>query len=101
MSHAPEQSLEWHLGLAKQERFLLDLHSAPQDAQIQQWLNTGHGQRWFGGYAVPDNCDAVTRDSMKLLQTTPIRDWDGLVFVAKSKAAMPLKPKLILPPILQ
>lgn len=98
LSAAPEGSLEWTLGAAGHDRLLLDLRGAPKDDAVQQWLCTGHGQRWFGGYSVPTDCDAMTRDAANLLPTTPREDFDGLLYVARTTAAKPLDANRILPP---
>ena len=96
LSAAPEGSLEWRLGKVGGERYLLDLRSAPQASNVQQWLRSAHGQRWFGGYSVPDDWDSFTRDASKLMPTTPREDFDGLLYVAKTRSAKPLDSKSIL-----
>jgi erythromycin esterase len=96
LSPAPEGSLESMLGKIGLERFLVDLRGAPESLAVQQWLRSPHGQRWYGGYSVPDDCDALTRDASKLMPTTPREDFDGLLYVAKTKSAKPLNSKLIL-----
>lgn len=96
LSAAPEGSLDWMLGKAGLERYLLDLRGAPKSTAVQQWLSSPHGQRWFGGYSVPDDCESVTRDASKLMPTTPREDFDGLLYVAKTTAAKPRNAKLIL-----
>ena len=98
LSAAPEGSLEHTLGTAHPGDFALDLRSAPQVPAVQTWLDAGHGQRWFGGYQVPDDCDALTRDAAQLLQTFPRADFDGLVYLARTTAARPIDEKLLLPP---
>lgn len=50
LSPAPEESLEARLGTAGHEKLLLDLRTAPKTESVQNWLRSGHGQRWFGGY---------------------------------------------------
>ena len=96
LSPAPEGSLEWTLGKAGHKQFMVDLRGAPQALAVQDWLRTPHGQRWFGGYSVSDDCDAMTRDASALLPTTPREDFDGLLYVAKTTAAKPIKLQLIL-----
>lgn len=76
---------------------LLDLRSTPQDEAIQQWLKAGHGQRWFGGYGVTDDCDQRTQGASQLLPTYPIEDFDGMLFVSETRAAEPIDRSLILP----
>lgn len=95
LSPAPAGSLEHTLGQAKHDAFLLDLRHAPKSTQVQEWLTTGHGQRWFGGYSVSDDCDERTRDASQLLATTPSRDFDCLLYVNKTTAAQPLDTTLI------
>lgn len=96
LSPAPEGSLEWMLGKAGGERYLLDLRIAPQSTIVQQWLRSPHGQRSFGGYSVPDDCDSMTREASRLMPTTPRQDFDGFLYVAKTKSADPVDTKLIL-----
>ncbi len=99
LSRAPKGSLEWTLGTAGHDRFLLDLRNAPDSDGVQQWLRSGHGQRWFGGYSVPDDCEAITRDAAKLLPTTPRDDFDGLLNIDKTQAARPVDANLVLPKV--
>ena len=99
LSPAPQGSLEATLQTAGLQRFLLDLRSAPDEDAVQQWLETGHGQRWFGGYGVDDRCDEFTRNASTLLQTTPQGDFDGLVYIAKTEAARPIDPQRIINPL--
>lgn len=99
LSAAPEGSLEEQLGRAHAGDFALDLRSAPPSPAVQTWLDAGHGQRWFGGYQVPDDCDERTRDASALLQTFPRQDFDALMYLARTSAARPVDVRRILPPI--
>lgn len=96
LSPAPAGSLDWMLGKVGQDRYLLDLRDAPQTTAVQQWLHSPHGQRWFGGYSVPEDCDSITSDASRLMPTTPREDFDGLLYVARTTSAKPLDSKLIL-----
>ncbi len=89
LSSAPEGSLEAVLRDACDGDFLLDLRGAPRSGPVAEWLASGHGQRWFGGYGVPDDCDATTRDAASLVPTFPRVDYDGLLFLARTTAAHP------------
>lgn len=75
----------------------IDLRSAPPDTTVQRWLTTPHGQRWWGGYNVPDDCDERTRDASQLMPMTPANDFDGLVFFARTTAAVPVDRSRIIP----
>ena len=96
LSPAPSGSLEAALATADKEQFLIDLRTAPNSDAVQDWLKSGHGQRWFGGYAVNDDCDEKTRDASTLLQTFPRRDFDCLLYVRRTQAAKPLDAKLVI-----
>jgi erythromycin esterase len=75
----------------------VDLRTAPPDTTVQRWLTTPHGQRWWGGYNVPDDCDERTRDASQLMPMTPANDFDGLVFFARTTAAVPVDRSRIIP----
>lgn len=96
LSPAPEGSLEHALGRAREGDFALDLRSAPSAPAVTAWLDSGHGQRWFGGYRVPDDCDERTSDVATLHPTFPRRDFDALVYMAHTRAAEPLDPDRLL-----
>ena len=96
LSPAPEGSLEHALGRAREGDFALDLRSAPSAPAVTAWLDSGHGQRWFGGYGVPDDCDERTSDVATLFPTFPRRDFDALVYMAHTRAAEPLDPARLL-----
>lgn len=88
--HIVEGSLEWQLGQVNAADHFIDLRSAPKDEVVQQWLTTGHGFRWWGGYMVPDDVDAATMDLEHLSRMHPGADFDGLVYLAKTTAARPM-----------
>ncbi len=90
LSAPPLGSLESTLNCHSLGCYLLDLRDAPVSPSIQSWLNAGHGQRWFGGYKVPENCDEIARDASKLLPTFPRIDFDGIVYVAKTTPHPPI-----------
>ena len=98
LSAAPVGSLEHVLGSAVPFDFAIDLRSAPTAPAVQAWLDAGHGQRWFGGYQVPDDCDARTRDAASLLQTFPRAEFDGLIHLARTTAARPIDERRLLSP---
>jgi erythromycin esterase len=96
LSAAPVGSLEWTLGQTGHSVFLVNLREAPAEEPIRTWLAAPQGQRWFGGYGVPDDCDALTRDAAKLLPTTPGKDYDGLIYIDHTRAAVPLDPSRVI-----
>ncbi len=96
--HIVEGSLESQLSSVNAGDHFIDLRHAPKDDAVQQWLTTGHGLRWWGGYMVPDDVDAATGDLTHLSQLHPITDHDGLVFLAKTTAARPMDAARILAP---
>ncbi len=96
LSKIPTGSLEQMLGCVDTPVYLLDLRNAPKEEAVQQWLEAGHGQRWFGGYNVADDCDERTQDASQLLPTYPRKDFDCLLYVAETTAAKPLDASLIL-----
>lgn len=91
-------SLEEQLAATGLGDFVVDLRTAPADTAVQRWLHTGHGQRWWGGYQVPDDCDERTRDASQLMQMTPANDFDGLVFFLRTTAAVPVDRSRIIGP---
>lgn len=96
MSAPPEGGLEAVLARVHAGDFLVDLRNAPRLGPIAEWLDAGHGQRWFGGYNVADDCDERTRDATQLLASVPRQDFDGLAFLARTSAAQPHDPALVL-----
>ncbi|MBL7984573.1 MAG: erythromycin esterase family protein [Flavobacteriales bacterium] len=90
-------SLEADLAATGLGDLAVDLRSAPPDTTVQRWLTTPHGQRWWGGYNVPDDCDERTRDASQLMPMTPANDFDGLVFFARTTAAVPVDRSRIIP----
>lgn len=96
--HIVEGSLEWQLSGVNAGDHFIDLRHAPKDDAVQQWLTTGHGFRWWGGYRVPDDVDAATSDLTRLSQLHPITDHDGLVFLARTTAARPMDAARIMAP---
>ena len=96
---APNGSLEWQLGQVTGNDLVIDLGSAPADPVVQQWLTMGHGMRWWGGYQVPDDVDANTSDPAALWQTHPIIDFDALVYLARTTAAIPMDKSRIIAPV--
>ncbi|MBL8896012.1 MAG: erythromycin esterase family protein [Planctomycetes bacterium] len=68
---------------------LIDLRGAPRDGTVGAWLDAGHGQRWYGGYNIAANYAELARDTKTLLPTFPRVDFDGLCFLARTRAATP------------
>lgn len=91
-------SLEEQLEATGLGDFAIDLRTADADTTVNRWLNTGHGQRWWGGYQVPDDCDERTHDASQLMPMTPANDFDGLVFFVRTTAAVPMDKSRILAP---
>ncbi len=91
MSPAPEGSLDAQLAATGKGDCFVDLRGAPASASVQQWLSAGHGQRWWGGYNIPDDCDERTRNASQLLPTYPGKEYDALVFLQRTTAARPLR----------
>jgi erythromycin esterase len=54
------------------------------DPRVRQWLESGHGQRWFGGYNVHID------ESLPLLATYPRLDYDVLIYLHYSSPSKPL-----------
>ncbi|NQU49734.1 MAG: erythromycin esterase family protein [Planctomycetes bacterium] len=76
----------------------LDLRQVPPNTEIQNWLNSGHGIRSWGGYRIPENPDSATRNADTLMQIVPSEDFDGLLFLKNTSAAMPVDASRIWPP---
>ena len=91
-------SLEETLTSAGVGDFFLDLRSVPSASPLKGWLQAPHGHRWWGGYNVPDDADARTREATQLMPMVPARDYDGLVFHLRTTPAVPMDRSRILPP---
>ncbi|MBK8247554.1 MAG: erythromycin esterase family protein [Gemmatimonadetes bacterium] len=91
-------SLEETLASAGIGNFFLDLRSVRATSPLKAWLQAPHGHRWWGGYNVPDDADARTRDATQLMQMVPARDFDGLVFQLRTTPATPMDRTRILRP---
>lgn len=94
----PTGSLEATLAAAARGDFYVDLRSLRRGSPLHAWMHAPHGQRWWGGYNVPDDADAQTRDAKRLLPMVPARDFDGLVFHLRTTPAVPMDRARILPP---
>lgn len=90
-------SLEADLAATELGDIAFDLHRAAQDSSLQRWTNSPHGHRWWGGYNVPDDCEDRAREASQLLPMTPAKDFDGLVFLLRTTAAVPMDRTRILP----
>ncbi len=85
----PEGALESWFMAGVGEVSVTDLRRDSGDAQVEQWKRAGHGQRWFGGYRVPENVREVSRDASKLMPTYPREAFDALVFLPRTTASTP------------
>lgn len=91
-------SLEATLAAASLGDFFVDLRALRAGTSLDAWMRAPHGHRWWGGYNVPDDADARTRDASQLMPMVPTRDFDGLVFHLRTTAATPVDRSRILPP---
>ncbi|MBI5431266.1 MAG: erythromycin esterase family protein [Planctomycetes bacterium] len=94
----PPGSLEAPFVEADRGDFLVDLRIAPSNGPIGEWFGAGHGQRWFGGYNVAPDYAEQAKEASRLPPTFPRADFDGLVFLARTTAALPRDPTRILTP---
>lgn len=94
----PAGSLEQPLAALCIGDFLLDLRGAPRDGAAASWVDTGHGQRTYGGYGIGADVLAASRDAARLVPTIPRGDYDGLVFLARTRATEPRDPRRRLEP---
>lgn len=85
----PEGSLEYWFMAGVSEASVIDLRRDSGDAQVEQWKLSGHGQRWFGGYKMPEDVREVSRDASKLMPTYPREAFDALVFLPRTTASTP------------
>jgi erythromycin esterase len=92
----PPGSLEAPFVEAGARDVVIDLRTAPRDGAIGAWLEAGHGQRWYGGYGIAADWAEVARDATRLLPTFPRADYDGLLFLGRTRAASPRDPARIL-----
>lgn len=92
---APSGSLESYFSKSVHPALFIDFRSASDSDAVQRWLKQDHGQRWFGGYGVPENFVEWTSKTENLMHTQPIADFDGLLFVKQTTAATPLDRALL------
>lgn len=89
LSAAPPQSLEAPFLAARLATSFVNLRNSPRAGEVSDWLDGAHGQRWFGGYGVPDDAEAQTRDAANLMKTSPRQDYDGLIYLPKTTPSRP------------
>jgi erythromycin esterase-like protein len=93
LSDPPAGSFEAPFVTAQIPTSFVDLRAAPADPRITRWLDDAHGQRWFGGYGIPDDFEEASRDLSRLQRTVPRKDFDGLVFLSRTTASRVRSPK--------
>lgn len=89
LSAAPPGSLEAPFVAAGLPAAFVNLRAAPRTGELSDWLDAPHGQRWFGGFGVPEDADAQTRDPARLSQTIPRQDFDGLIYLPLTTPSRP------------
>jgi erythromycin esterase-like protein len=70
---------------------LLDMRSLPRTGVVGAWLESEHANVWFGGYRVPDDLDAMMRESNPALACVPRRDYDGLAYLRSTTVSTPIR----------
>ncbi|MCX5689945.1 MAG: erythromycin esterase family protein [Planctomycetota bacterium] len=84
-------SLEAMLSGVTARSYVLDLRGyldlAHVSPRVREWLDSGHGQRWFGGYNVSID------ESLPLLPTFPRKDFDVLYYNHESRPTTPFGKK--------
>lgn len=85
----PAGSLESWFMAAVREPSVIDVRSDSGDPEVEQWKLAGHGQRWAGGYKVPEDIREISRDVSKLMPTFPREAYDALVFLPRTTASTP------------
>ncbi len=93
LSDPPAGSFEAPFVSAQIPTSFVDLRVAPADPRITRWLDDSLGQRWFGGYGIPDDFAEASRDLSRLQRTVPRKDFDGLVFLSRTSASRVRTPK--------
>lgn len=93
IGEAPPGSFEAPFAAAKLSTAFVDLRGAPASGPLARWLDEGHGQRWFGGYDIPSDVEAWSRDVATLQPTFARVDFDGLVYIARTTASRPVGAK--------
>lgn len=94
-----EGMLEWPLSRAISEPSLIDLRGAPTSGVVAEWLDSGHGQRWYGGYNVPANARLIAHDLDHLLPTIPRADYDALLYLPTTHRSTPINRSRLLDPL--
>lgn len=89
----PAGTLESAFVAARLGDCIVDVRSAPRAGPVGAWLEGGHLQRWYGGYGIPKDFD----DPSKFPITVPRKDFDALVFLARTSAAQPVRRELVRP----
>lgn len=87
----PTGSLEWPFSQVAGTPLVVDLRGAPTSGAVAEWITSGHGQRWFGGYNVRPDVRETTRDASALLQTEPRTEYDGILYIPRTTASRPLR----------
>lgn len=68
----------------------LALTPLPSDPVVEEWLRSPQGIRAWGGYGVPEDPEARTRPAHALMQIILADDFDGILFLHTTSAAVPL-----------
>ena len=87
----PPGSMEDAFHRARPGSFFVDLRAAPSAGPVAEWLAAGHGQRWYGGYGVPEDAFEQSKDATKLLPTFPRGDYDALVYLERTTPSRPFR----------
>ncbi|MCE9594233.1 MAG: erythromycin esterase family protein [Planctomycetes bacterium] len=85
----PPNSLEAPFVEAARGDCVVDLRAGPKSGAIGAWLDSGHGQRWFGGLVEAEQLADASGDASQLLPTFPRADFDGLIFLERTTPASP------------
>jgi erythromycin esterase len=85
----PAGSLESSFMPGVHKPSVIDLRRDSGVEEIEQWKLAGHGQRWFGGYKVPENVREISSDVSKLMPTYPREAFDALLFLPQTRASTP------------
>jgi erythromycin esterase len=85
----PIGSLEFPFAEVVRTASLIDLRSESGDDEVEAWKLAGHGQRWAGGYRVPEDIREISRDADRLLPTYPRQSFDALLFLPRTTPSTP------------
>lgn len=95
LDQAPLGALASYFSRAGAQATMLDFANLPTEGPIADWLLSSHGVRRQGGYNVADDVNRTTRSLSRLMGIRPALDFDGLLYIDQTTAAVPVDKSMI------